>query len=104
MLANVSDFAYMNVPHGNGDRAFRHSLSWARMEIPTKRSLSAHRQWHPAAYSAGKPVRDCRNDSAEGELVLRDAGTMEAVQRRSPAPACSIPAMEATILPPYWGA
>ena len=71
---NVSDIAYINVQLTDGDRA----ASQDRHRRPGRKSLSRrplprHRRRHAAAHSAGKPVRDRRDDSCARRAGARDA-------------------------------
>ena len=75
VLANVSDFAYMNVQLTETATGRHPPIAIVGQDgnpYPG-RALPADRRRHPAADSAGQPIRDRRDDTGRGRARARDA-------------------------------
>ena len=76
VLANVSDFAYMNVQLTETATGRHPPIAIVGQDGNpyTSRPLSADGQRHAAAHSTGEPVRDCSDDTSRRRARSRDAG------------------------------
>ena len=76
VLANVSDFAYMNVQLTETATGRHPPIAIVGQDGNpyTSGPISADRQWHAAAHSTGEPIRDCSDDTSRRRSRSRDAG------------------------------
>ena len=104
VLANVSDFAYMNVqpPETATGRHGGIAMVGTTVKRQYRGRISAdRRQWHAAAHSTGGPIRDCSDDTTARRSRSRCGARR---RRKDDHRARRVYDDETTILRPCWGA